>query len=181
MRAAIVHTCITIISMLFGLHAFAGTGNASKSSAVKTPDCLEICAKTMFDGERQTGVTVRLYCGNNEVVTIDSTEFEKVFLTLKRDQYYTVELSKPGFTTRRVGISTAVPKSVLLKPIFRFEFEVEMMKEMKVQDDFFLDFPVALVSFNARNECFEHSKKYTSKIKKEMSRAKPAEPMAISE
>lgn len=148
---------------------------------MQAPDCLELCARAVFNDEKQTGLTVRLYCGNEEIVKIDSTEFEKVYFTLKRDQYYTVEISKPGYLTRRIGISTAIPKSVPLKPIFRFEFDVEMMKEIKAQDDFYLDFPVALVSFNTHDECFEHSKKYTTKIKREISRIKPAAPIAISE
>lgn len=155
----------------------AGTKNIKQSS---TPDCLEICAQAVWNGEAQKGVTMVLYCGNEEVMRIDSTEFSKVYFTLKRDRNYTVQISKDGFVPRLVSISTYVPSSVPLKPIFRFEFEVEMLEQVKGEDNFYIDFPVALVSFNKSKDCFEHSRKYTSRIKREIAKENKAT-MAIKE
>ena len=173
--------------LAFSVAAMAGGGQTKDIPKTKNtkqapaPDCLEVCAQAMLDGEAQTGVTVRLYCGNDEIMSIDSTEFKKVYFTLKRDKHYTVEVTKEGYVPRLVSISTFVPKSVPLKPIFRFEFEVDMLKKIKGQDNIFIDFPVAIVSFNSSKECFEHSRKYTTRIKKEIARAEKASAMAIKE
>lgn len=179
---------VTALSIVLSSVVMAGGGNnqkdAPKAKSAKqapVPDCLEVCAQAMLDGQAQTGVTIKLYCDNEQITSIDSTEFGKVYFTLKRDRYYTVEITKEGYVPRLVGISTFVPKIIPLKPIFRFEFEVDMLKKVEGQDNFYIDFPVALVSFNSSKECFEHSKKYTSRIKREIAKESKAAAMAAKE
>lgn len=175
----ITRTRIVLLFMLLFSQAIAGDSNRKRPGS--SPDCLRVCAKAMIGNEVQTGVSIKLYCHNTEIARIDSTEFEKVYFTLKRDEYYTIEISKAGYVPRLIGISTAVPRSVPLKPVFRFEFEVEMLKEMSAADDFYLDFPIALVSFDKKNECFGYSKKYTNQIKREISRMRQEDPVANGE
>lgn len=172
---------------MLSVAVMAGGGNkrkdvprAKSTKQASAPDCLEVCAQAVLNDEAQTGLTMVLYCENEEVHRIDSTEFSKVYFTLKRDKHYTVQITKEGFVPRLVSISTHVPSSVPLKPIFRFEFEVEMLEQVKGQDNFFIDFPVALVAFNKSKDCFEHSKKYTSRIKREIAKENKAA-MAIKE
>lgn len=175
-----------LILLIYSSIAIAGGGTKDAPKPKRTgkalsPDCLQVCAEAILEGEGQKGVTVKLYCGNEEVMSIDSTEFSKVYFTLKRDMNYTVEISKEGYVPRLVSISTFVPKNIPLRPLFRFEFEVEMLKEVKGHDNIFVDFPVALVSFNRSKDCFEYSKKYTTRIKQEIARIKKGPAMSAKE
>jgi hypothetical protein len=173
-----------IVLLFLSSSMFGNTGSGGQKKSTKrdpAPDCLEVCAKAMLGAEEQTGLTIKLYCGSEEIMRIDSTEWSKVYFTLKKDKYYTLEISREGYVPRLVGISTKVPKHVPLKPIFRFEFEVDMLEKTEGTDNFYLDFPVALVSFNPQKECFEHSRKYTNRIKKELNKQKPQDPLAIKE
>lgn len=144
----------------------------TKESRRPDPDCLELCVRPAIGGTYQSGVTITLYCGNEVVERIDSTERTRVFFTLKRDRYYTVEVSRKGYVSRLVGVSTAMPHNVVLKPIFRFECDVELPRAMEGVDDFYLDFPAGLVRFDKRDESFEHSIKYMSWIRRELGKIK---------
>ncbi|CAN5525432.1 hypothetical protein BH10BAC1_BH10BAC1_11830 [soil metagenome] len=85
---------------------------------------------------------------------------------LNRNSYYTVEISKTGYVTRSVGISTKLPDAVKTDDVkFTFEFEVELFKEKQGVDDYYLDFPVALINFNELTEVFDYDTKYTKHIK----------------
>lgn len=169
---------LLVIMWMLSFSAVMAGDNKQKADQGKAPDCLEICASAVIDKVFQTGLTIKLYCGSKEIVRIDSTEYEKIYFTLQRGQYYTIEISKPGYVSRLVGISTTIPGSVPLKPIFRFEYEVEMLKEADAGNDFYLDFPVALVSYNSKSECFEHNKKYTTFIKRETAKKGQEQPVA---
>ena len=70
--------------------------------------------------------------------------------------------------TVEVYFSTSLPASVKSKMHFSFGFEVIMFKEKKGVDDFYLDFPVALVSYNAKTKVFENNYNYTNHIKKKI-------------
>ena len=48
---------------------------------------------------------------------------------------------------------------------FTFEFDVELFKVKKGADDYYLDFPVALIKFNDATQVFEFDSKYTKHIK----------------
>lgn len=165
---------ILIAAVTFTAQPLMANNNNDETRQSKRPDpdCLELCVRPMIEGAHQSGVTITLYCGNEVVERIDSTEKTRVFFTLKRDRYYTVEVSMNGYVSRLVGVSTAIPHNVALKPIFRFECDVELPRAMAGVDDFYLDFPAGLVSFDKRDEAFEHSRKYMGWIKRELNKIK---------
>jgi hypothetical protein len=67
--------------------------------------------------------------------------------------------------TRSVGISTKLPSSVSFVQIFHYEFEVSLFKEKKEMNDFYFDFPVALISYDSKRDVFDYNYLYTSHIK----------------
>lgn len=173
MKTARIFFCSLLTLLTLSARAAGGGGDDNKkASKINTPNCVEVTARPLINGEPISGVSIVLYCGNEEVMRIDSTEKNKTEFTLKRDQYYTVEIKRPGYAPRLVGIYTNIPSAVPLKPLFRYEFEVEMIPQVQSVDDFYLDFPVALVSFNKKNEAFEPNKKYSKVLKKEIARSK---------
>ena len=131
--------------------------------------CLEVNGIALSNKIPLDGVNVKLYMENEEMELIEITSVEhhdhSFTLKLQKDSYYTIEISKPGYLTRLVSISTKLPKDVKIKPIFIFEFEVDMPKEQTVADDYYLDFPIALIDFDAKKGVFVSHGKYTAHIK----------------
>jgi hypothetical protein len=132
--------------------------------------CLEVLGIAMDANEKPIdGVQVRLFKENEELEWTDITSVmyhEHSFIfKLEANNYYTIEISKPGYVTRSVGISTQLPANVSLEEVFRYEFEVQLFKEKKNSNDYYLDFPVALISYDATKDIFMNNSAYTRHIK----------------
>jgi hypothetical protein len=131
--------------------------------------CLEVNGIALSNKIALDGVNVRLFMENEEMELMEVTSVEhhdhSFSFKLQRDSYYTIEISKPGYFTRTVSISTKLPKEVNHKPIFVFEFEVDMPKQTTVVDDYYLDFPIALIDYDAKKGVFVSHGKYTTHIK----------------
>ena len=145
---------------------------AKNTSLLKndTSVCLQVIGIAMEKNIPINGVIVKLYKENEELIweEITSVEYHEhsFSFNLNRNCYYTVEISKSGYVTRSVGISTKLPDNIKTDEVkFTFEFEVELFKEKKDVNDYYLDFPVALLNFNELTEVFEYDSKYTKHIK----------------
>jgi len=166
MKTNAFHTPFLIILFF----TFNFTGNI-KAQADKKDSlfCLEIIGIAMTDKAPLDGVDVKLYRENEEMEMTEITSVayhEHSFMfKLARDSYYTIEVSKEGYVTRIVTISTKLPKDVIADPPFTYEFEVNLFKAKKNMDDYYLDFPVALIDYNVKKDVFESHGKYTNYIK----------------
>lgn len=143
-----------------------------KKSIVKddTTVCLQIIGLAIEKDIPIDGVIVKLYKENEEMhweeVTSVVYHEHSFSFTLNKNNYYTVEISKQGYVTRSVGISTTLPDNVIIGDVkFTFEFEVELFKEKKNTNDYYLDFPVAIIKYSETSGVFEYDAKYTKHIK----------------
>lgn len=159
--------------LLIGLVCFgwssqlrAGTGN---TGVVMDTTCLKIKCIAITNGKPLDGVNAKLYKENEEMEMIEVTSVSHhnhdFFFNLVKDSYYTIEVSKPGYITRIISISTKLPVGVKADPIFEYEIELEMHKEKQVVDDYYLDFPIALIDYDPVKDVFVSHGKYTAYIK----------------
>lgn len=132
------------------------------------PVCLEVVTIPTINREVVKGCTIKIYCGTELITQIDSTDRKKLYFRLKRNSEYTIEVSKEGYLTRSVYFNTTLPEDVKLKPIFTFEYEVDLPRQIEGGDQTILDFPVALVTFEEKSEKFEHNKEYTAIVKQQV-------------
>lgn len=136
----------------------------------ENPVCLEVFGLAISPNQEAIdGVNIKLFKENDE---LEWTEITSVLyhdhsfsFKLEANAYYTIEVSKPGYVNRSVGISTHIPSGVSLKQVFTYEFEVEMFPEKKEVDDYYMDFPVALISYNKKADVFDNNNAYTNHIK----------------
>jgi hypothetical protein len=159
---------LALISLFF-IAANNAYGKKQMNNA-NNPVCLEILGIAVDANNKPIdGVEVKLYKENDELEWTEITSVmhhEHSFIfRLEANEYYTIEISKSGFVTRSIAISTAIPEDVSLKQIFRYEFEVELFKTKKIADDYYLDFPVALISYDAQKDVFDNNYAYTKHIK----------------
>lgn len=153
---------------LTALALFIGQATHAQTKKVKddTTVCLQIIGIAIEKNVPIDGVVVKLYKENEELHWEEITSVvyhEHSFsFNLNKNTYYTVEVSKNGYVPRSIGISTSLPDNVIIGDVkFTFEFELELFKEKKNVDDYYLDFPVALIKYNETSQVFEYDSKYT--------------------
>ncbi|MBL7888536.1 MAG: hypothetical protein JNL24_03225 [Bacteroidia bacterium] len=136
--------------------------------------CLEIIGIAVHKTEPLDGVTIKLYKENEELVWEQITNIpyhdHSFSFSLLRNSHYSIEVSKDGYISRLVSIDTRIPDDVQVKAVnkFVFEFEVDLVKEIKMKDDFYIDFPIAIISYNATRGAFENHDDYTKHIKEKI-------------
>lgn len=167
---SIIHTTVLAAALILNSFNPGFAGNGRKADTSDSQVCLEVLGIAMDANNKPIdGVEVKLYKENDEQEWIQVTSVmyhEHSFIfKLEANEYYTIEVSKPGFVTRSVGISTVIPNGISLEQMFRYEFEVELFKEKKNMNDYYLDFPVALISYDAERDVFDNNNGYTRHIK----------------
>ena len=180
MKSLIRTTAIAFLFITFTAAAYAGHPKKTKrepAAASETPTvCLEVYGIALDSAEQPiNGVSVKLYKENDELewTEVTSVAYHDHMFGFKLDvnEHYTIEVSKDGYVTRSVAISTMIPSTVSLEQLFHYEFEVQLFKENKAMDDYYLDFPVALVSYDAKNDVFDNNNNYTKHIKTKIKQA----------
>jgi hypothetical protein len=164
-----IYSLVLTFSLVIINNTFAAQ-NPEKDSLTSKPVCLEILGIAVGQNKLPIdGVEVRLFKENeelewNEITSVVYHEHSFVF-KLEADQYYTIEISKPGYIKRLVGVSTKLPSNVSCKELFYHEFEITLVKEKTGLDDYYLDFPIALIRYDAKREVFDNNYSYTRHIK----------------
>lgn len=162
---------LTYFSLIMATILFTSFKSSDNKKGKETSSvCLEVLGIALDEnGKPIDGAEVRLYKENDELEWTEITsvmyhEHSFVF-NLEANEYYTIEVSKNGFVSRSVALSTKLPANVSYSPIFHYEFEVTLFKEKKGVDDYYLDFPVALISYDAKRDVFDNNYIYTNHIK----------------
>ncbi len=157
-----------LVVMLISLYTF--TIAQSNDSTI----CLEVIGIAVHKTEPLDGVTIKLYKENEELVWEQITNIpyhdHSFSFSLLRNSHYSIEVSKDGYISRLVSIDTRLPDDVQVKAAnkFIFEFEVDLVKEIKMKDDFYVDFPIAIISYNSNTGVFENHDDYTKHIKEKI-------------
>ena len=174
MKPFIYTLLLTSIISISSINSYAG--NRVKTDSTGSKECLEIVGIAIGENnEAINGVQVKLYKENDELewneITSVSYHDHNFSFKLNANEYYTIEVSKPGFVTRLVGVSTVIPAGVSLEQIYTFEFDVTLFKEKKGIDDYYMDFPVALISYDKKKDVFNNDNAYTRHIKTKIKEA----------
>jgi hypothetical protein len=145
---------------------FAQT-DKKKSTVIDTSECLEFTGS--FDGtvkDFDGTYTVKLYL-DNKLITTQVLKVKKKFaVILNKNSLYTIRVEKEGYIPKAVSINTKIPNKVEITDLFRFHFETNLLSnDLSVHfDDDDIDFPVALVTYGKKCDCFEFNKEYTESL-----------------
>lgn len=130
-------------------------------------DCLAVVG--FFDNAQIIkNITAYLYEGSVKIDSVVVTSTKDFGFVLKRNKNYSVQIVKEGFYQRMITIKTDLPADINATPLFVFEFEITLIPKKKGVDDFFMDFPIALIAYDAKAEKFMFSRKYTTQMQKEL-------------
>lgn len=128
---------------------------------------LPVYGQITAEGKKVKEGTVRIYKGNEvwqEMTTTKKGYFE---IGLDLNKHYTFEFETEGMVTKRIAVNTQVEKKTA-KPI-PFECYINLMSTERFEgkDISNLDFPVAIVKYNAKKRLFEPSLAYTMNMLRE--------------
>ncbi len=137
-----------------------------------TIECMQAIGLATENGVPLDGAIITIYQGNEIIewdeITNNPKHDHHFNINLLGNNYYTIQVSKPGYVTRSIGINTKVPDDLVISydnPKTKMQFEVEVFKTKKTNDDDLLDYPIALIKYNNEKRKFEFDTEYTRKIK----------------
>lgn len=144
-----------------------------KANSVPNSDsttCLEIDGIILNanEGSEKT-CTVELLCFNKVVETIQlQNNKKKLKFYLRKDVAYTIRITKKDHITKLICIDTRMKLTDYER--YYFSFETRMIPETMIEKEHrdFMDFPVALIYYDARKNEFVHDKEYSKRLNKEI-------------
>ncbi len=157
--------CMVILAFSF-VKVHAQT-DKKKSTVIDTSECLEFTGS--FDGtvkDFDGTYTAKLYLDNKLIASQVLKVKKKFAFLLNKNSLYTVRVEKDGYIPKTVSINTNIPDKVEITDLYRFHFETNLLSnDLSVHfDDDDIDFPVALVNYGKRCDCFEFNKEYTESL-----------------
>jgi len=157
-----------ILLLFIQSNLFAQTAGAKKKAPRDTKDdCLAVIG--FFNNTKYIKkITAYLYEGSTIIDSAIVNSMKDFGFILKKNKEYSIKIMSKGYYPRLISVNTKIPDDVSTVPIFVFEFEITLLPETKGVDDYFTDFPIALIDFNTKTEKFNYNKKYTENIQKEL-------------
>jgi hypothetical protein len=92
--------------------------------------------------------------------TVAAKSGKKVFITLKRNEIYSLIFRKEGFAEKMIIINTALPKSVDTEEPFNLNVEIELDPSLSKQKTEMSDFPIGYVKYEKKEDDFNFSSTY---------------------
>jgi hypothetical protein len=158
---------LLFIIVSFTFFIWSGQAEVRAQTLDPNADCLAVVG-TFTNKKKIDSVQVYLFKNNDVVDSIKVSSKKGFAFILKPNCNYSILETKRGYYSRLVSISTFLPPGVVPKPVFIFGFKIELLKQKKTVDDFWLDFPIAQVAYDPASQMFDYDKKYTQTIKDEL-------------
>ncbi len=132
---------------------------------------LEIKGYVFEDDKKVDKALVRLY-QNNKIVQMTKTKKSKFQFILFSGMQYMVEVDKAGSVSERIQISTKERTEFGGK--YTYEFRVDLMKASKFKgvDISSLDFPTAIIKYDAEEGEYMHDAAYSKQVRAELKKLK---------
>ena len=129
--------------------------------------------------KKQEDVVVRLFKRNQKVDSTYTSKSGKFNFELERNTHYMIELEKYGFEKSRVKVDTH-RKGVSEENegnFYDLAIDLEIFSEItdkkgSEEDKDILDFPIAMIEYNAKEDAFVANTKYTKYVKAEIKKIK---------
>ncbi|GAB4384433.1 MAG: hypothetical protein Kow0075_16440 [Salibacteraceae bacterium] len=121
------------------------------------------------EGKNMKGASIKLYKMNTLVMADEKARANNKMI-LDKDSYYTIEVSKPGYITKRIGVYTTFDEVNLIENVY--EFFVQLEEESKYAQysnyDDVMDYPIAIVQYDDDEQAFDYNYQYWQNAKKQL-------------
>ena len=152
-------TLILISLLSFSTSVFGGN---EKDSLY----CIEIDGKVLISkNDPSKTYKIELLCHNDLVDSGVVVDDESFLLKVKKNSWYTIRIVKEGYFPLIVSIDTRLPEYSTGNHKFHFDTELIVENYTSIQDQDAIDFPIAIVSFNTKNDLFTPIREYSKNIR----------------
>lgn len=131
------------------------------------PLCMEVVGEFDETMKSLEGNYTAKLMRDNKVLEEKTQRVNRNFkFKLRKGLLYTIKLEKAGYIPRYISISTAMPDKADLEELYEFHFATNLINEELYFhfDDDDIDFPIALVAYKKKCDCFAIDKKYTEEL-----------------
>jgi hypothetical protein len=143
------------------------------SGVLKAQDPFKIYGKYMVNGGSVLGAKIKIEKNGVQVKLLeqDKSKFE---FPLEYDCDYVFSFMKDGYVTKKVQVSTKVPKEKQTLEFESFKFDVEIFKQYEGVNTVIYNQPVGKIRFNDVLNEFDYDTDYTKSIQSEIAKADEA-------
>lgn len=129
-------------------------------TAVEAYEVLEISGVISHNDKGLGESLVELFEGNKVIDAFETKNNGKFKFNLMNEKIYTIQISKKGYYTKRISVSTKMPQGI--DDDFKFAFDIGMtMKEEAAYDPYLSEYPSALIAYDEKRKEFRYDKDYT--------------------
>ncbi|MCB0761375.1 MAG: hypothetical protein KDC12_07640 [Flavobacteriales bacterium] len=117
------------------------------------------------EGKRCKDALINVYDGNQLVNQFHTEKNGRFQLLLHTGKYYTIEVIKDKYVTKRIAFNTDMGNRRIDIPVYECDLDIvpEAIFDGIDIDD--LDFPMAIVSYDADTRTFQHNEEYTTHMR----------------
>lgn len=144
----------------------------STGAVIDNENCLQVNLNVLSGSKKLKTASIKLYHNNTLIKTYQCITGSQIIM-LERERFYTIIVSDTSHYTRLVSISTTLPKKISMPfdYVYKYDLDLALVKKVKEKIDmYYLDFPIAIVSYDEEKGCFFYHKKYTDFIKNTIER-----------
>lgn len=115
-------------------------------------DQLIVTGRILEEGKRSETATVTVYNGNDVYRTFETANNGKYGINLPLGFYFTLEVRKSGFVTKRLVFDTRVEKEIRHLDDFVCDVDLIASSWFGSQDIGILDFPMAFITYQGQGQ-----------------------------
>ncbi len=114
-------------------------------------------------GELLKDCEVTLY-QRNDIAFHKEEAKAKVKLYMDLENYYTIEVKKKGYATKRIAFDTRLNNEPLDRNVFDFYVEMPGIHQYEglANSEDVLDYPITVIQYNENKELFDYNTDYTN-------------------
>lgn len=114
-------------------------------------------------------ITLTVFKDNEQAFELSPEKNKSSFLLdLDMDCYYTVRATKEGYREKTVYIDTHLPENEMKYKSTSFGMNLEASDKYAYGDQFYLDFPSAIIQWDGQKKTFAHNDGYLANIQLKM-------------
>jgi hypothetical protein len=124
---------------------------------------LPVKGEVTIEGKKASGVSVKVFKENSQLgeFPVKKGRFD---IELDLDAVYTLYITKEGFQSKMITVDANLPKETVKYPAYECFVKLEPEGRTTAADPFYLDFPSAIVRYNADLGGYYHSEAYLDHI-----------------
>lgn len=125
---------------------------------------LPVHGEVTIDGKKAEGVTIKIFKENADLGTFTTNKAGKFDVELDLDAVYTLLIQMEGFQNKMILVDAHLPENLVKYPAYECFVNLEQAGNTSAADPFYLDFPSAVVRYNAELGGYYHSEAYLEHI-----------------